>query len=52
MEFHQAVLTTLREEEISAETFAADIQRLNEIAEMSEGQEDDTNEGDSGKQSL
>ncbi|XP_031331242.1 RIMS-binding protein 2 isoform X3 [Photinus pyralis] len=46
LEFHQAVLTTLREEEISAETFAADIQRLNEIAEMSEGQEDDNNDGD------
>lgn len=40
MEFHQAVLSTLREEEINTETFAADIQRLTELAEMSEGQED------------
>ncbi|XP_044260887.1 RIMS-binding protein 2 isoform X3 [Tribolium madens] len=41
LEFHQAVLSTLREEEINQENFAADVQRLNEMAEMSETQEDD-----------
>ncbi|KRT80505.1 Fibronectin domain-containing protein, partial [Oryctes borbonicus] len=46
LEFHQAVLSTLREEEINAESFAADVQRLNELAEMSEGQEDDLNDGE------
>lgn len=49
LEFHQAVLSTLREEEINAESFAADVQRLNELAEMSEGQEDDLNDGEQGK---
>lgn len=49
MEFHQAVLSTLREEEINAETFAADVQKLTELAEMSEGQEDDGLEGEQGK---
>lgn len=50
LEFHQAVLSTLREEEINTETFAADVQRLTELAEMSEGQEDaDGNEGEQGK---
>ncbi|CAG9861506.1 unnamed protein product [Phyllotreta striolata] len=41
LEFHQAVLSTLREEEINQENFAADVQRLNEIAEMAEAQEDE-----------
>ncbi|XP_045466510.1 RIMS-binding protein 2 isoform X4 [Harmonia axyridis] len=45
LEFHQAVLSTLREEEINQENFAADVQRLNEIAEMSENQEDEGPEG-------
>lgn len=49
MEFHQAVLSTLREDEINAETFAADVQKLTELAEMSEGQEDDGLEGEQGK---
>lgn len=49
LEFHQAVLSTLREEEINAETFAADVQRLTELAEMSEGQEDENNDGEQGK---
>lgn len=52
LEFHQAVLSTLREEEINAETFAADVQRLTELAEMSEGQEDDGLEGEQGKVSA
>ncbi|XP_017774492.1 PREDICTED: uncharacterized protein LOC108561183 isoform X4 [Nicrophorus vespilloides] len=46
LEFHQAVLSTLREDEINAETFAADVQRLTELAEMSEGQEDDLDNGE------
>ncbi|KAK9874254.1 hypothetical protein WA026_002609 [Henosepilachna vigintioctopunctata] len=46
LEFHQAVLSTLREEEINQENFAADVQRLNEIAEMSETQEDEGPEGE------
>ncbi|KAK9874253.1 hypothetical protein WA026_002609 [Henosepilachna vigintioctopunctata] len=49
LEFHQAVLSTLREEEINQENFAADVQRLNEIAEMSETQEDEGPEGEQGK---
>lgn len=49
LEFHQAVLSTLREEEINAETFAADVQRLTELAEISEGQEDDGNDSEQGK---
>lgn len=49
MEFHQAVLSTLREEEINQENFAADVQRLNEIAEMSENPEDDGPEGEQGR---
>ena len=49
LEFHQAVLSTLREEEISAETFAADVQRLNELAELSEGQEEDPNDSEQGE---
>lgn len=48
LEFHQAVLSTLREEEINAETFAADVQRLTELAEISEGQEEDGNESEQG----
>ncbi|XP_044764212.1 RIMS-binding protein 2 isoform X3 [Coccinella septempunctata] len=52
LEFHQAVLSTLREEEINQENFAADVQRLNEIAEMSENQEDDGPEGEQGKNST
>ncbi|CAH1953499.1 unnamed protein product [Acanthoscelides obtectus] len=46
LEFHQAVLSTLREEEINQENFAADVQRLNELAEMAEAQEDDGPEGE------
>lgn len=46
MEFHQAVLSTLREEEINAETFAADVQRLTEMADFAEGQEDESGEGE------
>ncbi|XP_030756116.1 RIMS-binding protein 2 [Sitophilus oryzae] len=42
LEFHQAVLSTLREEEINQENFAADVARLNELAEMAEQHEDDT----------
>ncbi|XP_076254720.1 RIMS binding protein isoform X5 [Rhynchophorus ferrugineus] len=42
LEFHQAVLSTLREEEINQENFAADVARLNELAEMTEQHEDDT----------
>lgn len=51
LEFHQAVLSTLREEEMNnAETFAADVQRLTELAEMSEGQEEESGaEGEQGK---
>ncbi|XP_060532977.1 RIMS-binding protein 2 isoform X3 [Cylas formicarius] len=41
LEFHQAVLSTLREEEINQENFAADVARLNELAELAEAQEDD-----------
>ncbi|KAH1012013.1 hypothetical protein HUJ04_001263 [Dendroctonus ponderosae] len=41
LEFHQAVLSTLREEEINQENFAADVARLNELAEMAEQHEDD-----------
>lgn len=48
LEFHQAVLSTLREEEINAETFAADVQRLTELGEASEGQEDDGNDTEQG----
>ncbi|CAH0548873.1 unnamed protein product, partial [Brassicogethes aeneus] len=48
LEFHQAVLSTLREEEINQENFAADVQRLNELAEMSEAHEDDGPEGEQG----
>lgn len=43
------MLSTLREDEINAETFAADVQKLTELAEMSEGQEDDGLEGEQGK---
>ncbi|XP_057657732.1 RIMS-binding protein 2 isoform X3 [Diorhabda carinulata] len=46
LEFHQAVLSTLREEEINQENFAADVQRLNEIAEMTEAHEDEGPEGE------
>ncbi|KAJ8910498.1 hypothetical protein NQ315_012345 [Exocentrus adspersus] len=46
LEFHQAVLSTLREEEINQENFAADVQRLNELAEMSEAHEDEGPEAD------
>ncbi|CAH1118371.1 unnamed protein product [Phaedon cochleariae] len=46
LEFHQAVLSTLREEEINQENFAADVQRLNELAEMAEAHEDDGPEGE------
>lgn len=49
LEFHHAVLTTLKEDDINTETFAADVQRLTELAEMSEGHEDDGNEGEQGK---
>lgn len=49
LEFHQAVLSTLREEEILNDTYAADLQHLSEMAELSEGHEDDQNEMDSGK---
>lgn len=49
LEFHQAVLSTLREEEINQENFAADVQRLNEMAEMSETHEDDGPEGEQGR---
>lgn len=50
MEFHQAVLSTLREEEINQENFAADVARLNELAEMAEQHEDDNTgpEGEAG----
>ncbi|KAJ8981873.1 hypothetical protein NQ317_008221 [Molorchus minor] len=41
LEFHQAVLSTLREEEINQENFAADVQRLNEMAELAEAHEDE-----------
>lgn len=50
LEFHQAVLSTLREEEINTETFAADVQRLTELAEMSEGHEEDGIEGEQGNE--
>ncbi|XP_074041769.1 RIMS binding protein isoform X4 [Leptinotarsa decemlineata] len=46
LEFHQAVLSTLREEEINQENFAADVQRLNELAEMAEAHEDEGPEGE------
>jgi hypothetical protein len=49
LEFHQAVLSTLREEEINQENFAADVQRLNEMAEMSETHDDDGPEGEQGR---
>lgn len=49
LEFHQAVLSTLREEEINQENFAADVQRLNELAEMTEIHEDDGPEGEQGR---
>ena len=49
LEFHQAVLSTLREEEINQENFAADVQRLNEMAEMSETHEEDGPEGEEGR---
>lgn len=51
LEFHQAVLSTLREEEINQENFAADVARLNELAEMAEQHEDDTSgpEGEAGR---
>lgn len=52
LEFHQAVLSTLREEEINQENFAADVQRLNELAEMSEAQEDEGPEGETGRHFL
>lgn len=48
LEFHQAVLSTLREEEINQENFAADVARLNELAELSEAHEDDGPEGETG----
>lgn len=48
LEFHQAVLSTLREEEINQENFAADVARLNELAELSEVHEDDGPEGETG----
>lgn len=44
------MLSTLREEEINQENFAADVQRLNELAEMSEVPEDDGPEGEQGRQ--
>lgn len=47
LEFHQAVLSTLRDEELGAEAYAADLQRLSEMADLSEGQEDENNEGKS-----
>lgn len=46
LEFHQAVLSTLRDEEISADAYVADLQRLSEMADLSEGQEDDNNESE------
>lgn len=51
LEFHQAVLSTLREEEINQENFAADVARLNELAEMAEQQEDENTgpEGETGR---
>lgn len=48
LEFHQAVLSTLRDEELTTDTYAADLQRLSEMAELSEGHEDDTNEVETG----
>lgn len=43
------MLSTLREDEINAETFAADVQRLTELAELAEGQEDELDNGEPGK---
>lgn len=48
LEFHQAVLSTLRDEDACAAEYVADLQRLSEMAELSEGHEDDTNDADTG----